>query len=218
MHVRSLALERPRRSRLALIGAAVALAVLAWATLAVPAHARATAAGTVRLDGVRTTLTTDPATTTLLFSAGIIPLPVSPTSVVPTTHAARYTFPVTGGAVNAKSLAGRITHSGGIVLAQRTNANGWKALSLTKFTIVISKAPHLTALVNGKTRATIATLDLSKAKITRIAKQGRAYVSVAGVTVNLNTTAVDAINTTFGTSLTAPVDLGTARVLARVAQ
>jgi hypothetical protein len=218
MRTRSLAFELPRRRRLALLGAAFAVAVLAWAMLAMPAHARATASTTVRLDGVRTTLTTDPATTTLLFTAGIIPLPVSPTSIVPTADAARYVFPVTGGAVNAKSLAGSITHSGGILLAERTKTNGWKSLSLTKFTIVISKAPHISAVVNGGKRLTIATLDLSKAKIARVSKDGRTYVSVAGVTVDLNATAVGAINSTFGTALAAPIDHDTARVLVRVAR
>jgi hypothetical protein len=192
--------------------------LLTWAVLVMPAHAKTAASTTVRLDGVRTTLTTDPATTTLLFTAGIIPLPVAPTSIVPTADAARYTFPVTGGAVNATTLAGSIRHSGGLLLAQRTNANGWKSLSLTKFTIVISNDPHISAIVNGGKRLTIATLDLSKAKIARVTRNGRAYVSVAGVAVDLNATAVGAINATFGTTLIAPVDLGTARVLVRVAR
>ena len=212
---RTLAAESPRTRRLALIGLALAIFVLAWAMLAVPARAQA---ATVRLDGMRTTLTTDPATTTLLFTAGIIPLPVWPTPVVPTADAAKYTFPVSGGAVDATTLAGRIRHSGGILLAERTSANGWKSLSLTAFTIVISKHPHLTAVVNDGKRLTIAGLDLGKAKITRFAAKGRSFVRVANVTVNLNATAIGAINTTFGTSLNAPVDLGTANVLVRVAR
>ena len=215
MRARTLALEPPHNRRFALVGLAFVAVVVAWAVLAMPARAQA---ATVRLDGARTTLTTNPATTTLLFTAGIIPLPVWPTPVVPTADAARYTFPVTGGAVNATTLAGRIRHSGGLLLAQRTSANGWKSLGLTAFTIVISKDPHLTAVVNGGKRLTIASLDLGKAKITRFARHGRSFVRVANVTVDLNATAIGAINATFGTSLTAPVDLGTANVLARVAR
>jgi hypothetical protein len=215
MFARTLALEAPRRRGFALLGLAFVVAVLAWAMLAMPARAQA---ATVRLDGARTMLTTDPATTTLLFHAGIIPLPVAPAWVVPTSDAARYTFPVTGGAVDATTLAGSIRHSGGLLLAERTSSNGWKSLSLTAFTIVISKHPHISAVVNGGKRLTIANLDLSKAKIARIAKHGRTFVSVKGVTVDLNATAIGAINATFGTSLTAPVDLGTASVLVRVAR
>ena len=78
----------------------------------------------MRLDGVRTTLTTNPATTTLLFGAGIIPMPVWPTPITLTAHAARYSFPVTGGAVNATTLVGNIRHSGGIALVKRSGNAG----------------------------------------------------------------------------------------------
>jgi hypothetical protein len=214
MHARTLAEPSIRRG-LALLGLGLSLTVLVWALLTMPSNAQA---ATVRLDGVRTTLTTDPATTTLLFTAGIIPLPVWPTPIVPTADAARYTFPVTGGAVDATTLAGRIRHSGGLLLAQRTNTNGWKSLSLTGFTIVISKEPHISAVVNGGKRLPIASLDLSKDNIKRFARHGRSYVRVGNVSVNLNATAIGAVNATFDTTLTAPVHLGTANVLVRVAR
>jgi hypothetical protein len=213
MRARAVALPAPRKATMSVIALAAAVVLLAWLLVATPAKAQA---ATVRLDGVRTTLTTNPATTTLLFGAGIIPMPVWPTPITLTTHAARYTFPVTGGAVNATTLAGNVRHSGGIVLVKRSG-NSWTTLSLTRFTITISKHPHLSAIVNGGKRMTIAGLDLAKAKIVRTTKHGRAYVSVSNVTVNLNANAVGAINATFGTSLTAPVDLGTAGVLVRVA-
>ena len=50
---------------------------------------------------MRTTLTTDPGTTSALFGAGIIPFPIAPSTIAPTSDAARYTFPVTGGRVDA---------------------------------------------------------------------------------------------------------------------
>jgi hypothetical protein len=211
--MRTIALPN-RRLAFALLAIATVLSL--WLIVATP---RAEAA-TVRLDGVRTTLTTDPATTTLLFDAGIIPLPVAPTPVVPTPHAARYSFPVTGGAVDAKTLNGVITHSGGILLAQRVAADdSWKALSLTKFNIrKTSEKAWLTAVVNAGSRATIADLDLGNAKIARFVSHRRAYVRISNVVVNLNATAVGAINSTFGTGLAAPVTLGTATVLARVAR
>ncbi len=217
MSARVLALPSRRSSGLLLVAAAVMAALTLWLVVAVPAQAKA---ATVHLKGVQTTLTTDPATTGLLFGAGIIPLPVSPTAVSPTAHAARYSFPISGGTVNATSLAGSIYHSGGLLLAQYTTPTtmptSWKALSLTKFTIRITAHPYLTAVVNGGTRASIATLDLSSAKITRFVSHHHAYVRIAGVGVDLNGTAVGAINSTFGTTLTAPVTLGTATVVARV--
>jgi len=201
-----------RRVAPALLALAALLSV--WFILAVPSAQ----AATVRLDGVRTTLTTDPDTTTALFTAGIIPLPVAPSWVRPTADAAKYGFPVTGGRVDAKTLVGSIYHSGGLLLAERTAMNGWNALSLTKFTIRISANPGLSAIVNGGDRARIADLDLSEAKIDRYKKMGRTYVRVANVGVTLNATAMGAINDTFGVSLPDEVKLGTATVLARVAR
>lgn len=217
MHVRSLALPARRSSGLLLFGAALVAVVALWLAVAFPAQAKA---ATVPLNGVRTTLTTDPATTALLFGAGIIPLPVAPTAVAPTAHAARYSFPITGGRVDGKTLVGSIYHSGGLLLAHYTTPTSmptsWQALSLTKFTIRITAHPFLSAVVNGGSRAAIADLDLSTAKITRFVSHGHAYVRIARVGVSLNSTAVGAINTTFGTNLAAPVKLGTATVLARV--
>jgi hypothetical protein len=100
-----------KRITVSLVTLAVLLS-LAFAVFAADAQAK-----TVRLDGARTTLTTDPGTTTTLFGAGIIPLPIAPTAVVPTADAAKYGFPITGGKVDAKTLAGSIRHSGGLLLA-----------------------------------------------------------------------------------------------------
>jgi hypothetical protein len=217
MQTRAAALPARRSSGLLLFAAAVVAALTLWLVVAIPAQAKA---ATVHLKGLQTTLTTDPATTGVLFGAGIIPFPVSPSAVSPTAHAARYSFPISGGRVNAATLVGSIYHSGGLLLAQYTTPTtmptSWKALSLTRFTIRITAHPYLTAVVNGGTRATIATLDLSSATITRFVSHHHAYVRIAGVGVDLNSTAVGAINSTFGTTLTAPVTLGTATVLARV--
>jgi hypothetical protein len=171
----------------------------------------------VNLDGVRTTLTTDPGTTSALFGAGIIPLPMAPSSIAPTSDAARYTFPVTGGRVDAKTLTGTIRHSGGILLAQR-DAMGWKALSLARFTIHVTGSPYLSASVNGGQRLAIADLDLGSAAIKKYVRGGRAFVSIKNVGVTLNATAMGALNATFGTSLPDHVKLGTANVLVRVAR
>ncbi len=138
-----------QRNRVALGLLALVLALTLWATV----FAADAQAANVRLDGVRTTLTTDPDTTTLLFSVGIIPLPIYPTPIVPTTNAAKYSFPVTGGMVDAKTLAGNIRHSGGLLLAKRNPDNSWTALGLSNFTIRIDAKPDLTAIVTGVGRA-----------------------------------------------------------------
>jgi len=211
MRAQALSIRRP--AGIGLLGIALVLAL----SLFVLAAAPQAQAATVRLDGVRTTLTTDPGTTSALFGAGIIPLPVAPSSIAPTSDAARYTFPVTGGRVDAKTLAGNIRHSGGLLLAQR-DGMGWKALGLTKFTINITGAPNLTAVVNGGDRLNIADLDLGSAQIKKYARGGRAYVSIKNVGVTLNPVAMGAVNATFGTALPDEVKLGTANVLARVAR
>jgi hypothetical protein len=210
MRTSSIAIRRP--AGLGLLGLALVLA-LSLLVLVVAPQAQA---ANVKLDGVRTTLTTDPGTTSALFGAGIIPLPIAPSSVAPTSDAARYTFPITGGKVDATTLAGSIRHSGGILLAQR-DGMGWRALSLSKFTINVTGSPNLTAVVNRGKRLAIADLDLGSAQIKKFTKGGRAFVSIKNVGVTLNATAMGAVNSTFGTALPDNVKLGTADVLARVA-
>jgi hypothetical protein len=141
---------------------------------------------------------------------------MKPSWITPTSDAARYPFPVTGGKVDSETLAGRIHHSGGLLLAQ-CDGTGWKALSLGKFTIHVTGKPYLSAIVNGGKRLAIADLDLGDAPIKKYAKGGRAYVSIRNVGATLNATAMGAINGTFGTALPDSVKLGTANVLARVA-
>jgi hypothetical protein len=210
MKASSITIRRP--AGLGLLGLALVLSLSLLVLVAAPQAQ----AAKVKLDGVRTTLTTDPGTTSALFGAGIIPLPIAPSSVTPTSDAARYTFPVTGGKVDATTLAGYIRHSGGILLAQR-DGMGWKALSLAKFGIHITGAPYLSAVVNGGKRLAIADLDLGSAQITKFTKGGRAFVSIKNVGVTLNATAMGAVNATFSTALPDHVKLGTADVLARVA-
>ena len=211
MKASSIAIRRP--AGLGLLGLALVLGLSLLVLVAAPQAQ----AARVNLDGMRTTLTTDPGTTSALFGAGIIPLPIAPSSVTPTSDAARYAFPVTGGKVDAKTLAGYIRHSGGILLAQR-DGMGWKALSLARFGIHITAAPYLTAVVNGGDRLAIADLDLGSAQIKKFTKGGRAFVSIKNVGVTLNATAMGALNATFGTALPDNVKLGTAAVLARVAR
>jgi len=190
---------------------------LALAAITVAGTANAAAAPTVRLDGVRTTLWTDAATTRVLLANKIVPLPARGTGVdVRWTSAGPsigYRFPIAGGHVDAATLAGRIDHTGGLRFVNLANG---KTLRLTRFRIVIDAHPHLTAIVNGnpKARVSILRLDLSKATVS----EPLPYVRVGHVGAYVNSTAAGALNSALGVSFFAPgIKLGTAHVNAHVA-
>jgi hypothetical protein len=190
---------------------------LALASTMVAGTATAAAAPTVQLDGVRTTLWTDPATTKVLLANKIVPLPTRGTSVdvrwTPRGPSVGYGFPIAGGHVDAATLAGSINHTGGIRFVNLANG---KRLSLTRFRIVIDAHPHLTAIVNGdpKVRVSILRLELSKATVS----EPLPYVRVGHVGAYLNSTAAGALNSALGVSFFAPgIKLGTAHVNAHVA-
>jgi hypothetical protein len=196
------------RIRLMVITAVAALGVFGATAAAAPA-------ATVQLAGVKTTLTTDPATTKILVKRGILPVPVRPATVRPTWQsglALRYSFPITGGSVDADTLAGEIRHSGGL---RFVNIRNGKSLLLTSFTID-TVAGQLTAAVNGNpaVRVPILNLDLSTAEIAKPLPR----VIVTGVGASLTSTAAAALNGTLGVSFFAEgIKLGTADVYAKVA-
>jgi hypothetical protein len=192
-------------------------ATLAAAILVVPGTAAASSgSGSIHLDGVRTTLTTDPATTGALVGNGILPLPVGPATVVPRFGAGglslSYGFPITGGRVDAATLAGFINHSGGLRFANVANGH---TLTLTNFRIRISHNPGLTAEVNRdpSVRVRILNLDLGHAKIA----EHPPWVRVSNVRATLTRTAAAALNRALGVSFFAKgITLGTAQVTAHI--
>ena len=95
-----------------------------------------------------------------------------------------YSFPISGGHVDAATLAGRINHTGGLKFVNLANG---KTLKLTRFRIVIDSHPRLTAIVNGdpSVRVPILRLDLSKATVAKPLP----YVKVGNVGAYLNSTA-----------------------------
>jgi hypothetical protein len=193
-------------------------AALVAAMLVVPAvtAAATTSAGTVHLNGVRTTLTTDPATTGVLVSKGILPLPVGPATVAPRFGpdglSLRYGFPITGGRVDAATLAGFINHSGGLRFVNVANG---RALTLTGFRIRISDNPGVTAQVNHdpSLRVRILNLDLTNAKVVKQPPR----VWVGNVKATLTKTAASALNDALGVSFfSKAITLGTAQVRAHI--
>src|SRR5689334_14765301 len=105
--------------------AALALVLSALALLVVGV-ARADAKS-LKLKGDNTALTLNADTAKALTDAGYTVAPVGAAKV---RNDGSIAFPITGGRVNAKTLAGYITHSGGLSLA-----NGHKTVVVQRFTI-----------------------------------------------------------------------------------
>lgn len=115
-------------------------------------------------------------------------------------------FPITGAAVNARTLAGRITHSGGITLTK-----GSTQVALSDFILRINRHPDLTAKLNGGTRASILNLSQAKVKI-----RGRT-VTITPVGATLTDGAAQALNQAFATTaFQTGLKLGTATVKAKL--
>jgi hypothetical protein len=161
--------------------------------------------GQIAFTGGATSLALDPGTAQALTALGVSAAPAAPTTANPDGSLA---FPITGGKVDAKSLAGSITHEGGLTLTK-----GATVVTVSDFTIATVPAPRLTALL-GAVRFDLATLDLSAA---RLATSGRT-VSVGPVTARLTKAAADALNQAFGTTAFAEgLTIGNATVAAQAA-
>jgi hypothetical protein len=156
--------------------------------------------GQIAFTGGATSLALDPATAQALTSLGIAAGPAAPATANPDGSLA---FPITGGKVDARTLAGSITHSGGLTLTK-----GSTSVTVSDFTIETAPAPKLTALL-GATRFDLVTLDLSAVKTT---VSGRT-VTADPVTAKLTKAAADGLNQAFGTTAFAEgLTIGTATV------
>ena len=186
------------RSRL-VAGLVPALAVGA---LAAPG-AVASPAKKVDITGGSTTLKLAPGTAKALKDLGVTVGVVKPARLAKAGPA----FPITGGRVDATTLAGRIRHAGGLKLTA-----GATTVRATRYTIRITKHPVLTAKV-GTARVRLLSLDLSKAKITEHGHR----VKVARVKASLTRPAAQALNAAFNvTAFKGGLRVGTATVRARV--
>jgi hypothetical protein len=182
-------------------GVVLAAAVLVTAML-IPASSQA-ASKKVQLTGGDTRLTLDAGTAAALTSIGISVEPVTPAKP----KGGAVSFPISGGKVNAKTLAGNIKHRGGLAFVK-----GSTRVELTKFTINIDAAPDLTALL-GPDRVSILKLDLSKLKRT----DKGSTVRLSGIRADLTAGAADALNKAFSTNaFKEDLTLGTAKVKAKI--
>ncbi|HEX3223345.1 MAG TPA: HtaA domain-containing protein [Nocardioides sp.] len=197
------------RSKLALAaGAALS------ATLALTSSGGAAASGThqtgsaragatyVALTGGATTLALDPGTAQVLTDNGVSVAPASEARV----NKNGIAFPIQGGLLNAKTLAGRVTHSGGL-----TFSAGGKDLTIRDFTINTAKKT-LTAFVDeAGVRLTVLDLRLGKAKV----ELTRKHLTISNVKAVLDPAAADALNAYYSTTLfQGGLKIGTATVKA----
>jgi hypothetical protein len=154
------------------------------------------------LGGGATTLALDQGAASALQSLGITAGVVGNARA----GASGLAFPITGGKVDASTLAGSIPHSGGISLTRDATR-----VELTDFVIGIDDTPSLSALVGGQ-RVEILTLDVSGI---RRSARGRT-ITVSGVVGRLTAAAAGALNQAFSTTaFQEGLTIGTATVSAR---
>ena len=137
----------------------------------------------VDLSGGTTRLTVSKGTAAALASLGVR---------VKTTGAAssagrHVRFPITGGAIDPATAAGRIRHGGGLKFKA-----GGKQLALKRPTVTVGSRIRLSAVVGGD-RVTLINLTGTPA----VSRAGFGTI-VTGLTARLNKTAASALNATFG--------------------
>lgn len=157
----------------------------------------------VDIDGGSTSLTVARGTLKVLTDNGVKVTPIKGASAGGRT----FTFPITDGDVDAATLAGTITHRGGLQFAA-----GGKTLRVQDF-VVDTRRSVLTARVSGTdTRIPLLNLNLKNAHISK----GKTAIVVSNVHASLTGTAAGALNKTFGVSLFKKgLEIGTAKVTAR---
>jgi len=153
------------------------------------------------------------------FLGALKSLGVTPGVLNPTTISSKgvVTFPITGGAVDAQTAAGQITHSGGLTLTA-----GKTQVAIENFIIdTTGSAPVLNgiAVVNGSVAGVLPLFDLELPKGFKppLKPIAGVLVNLKGVGVTLSSTAAATLNKVFGvTAFAAGLDIGTANVEAFV--
>lgn len=196
-------MKRSKFNRVTLMLVAIT-ALVAVALVPALATAKKSSGKTLKLKASGgTTLKLDAGTAEALTSLGVSVAPISPAKA----GSKGITFPITGGKVNSKTLAGNIKHSGGLRFTK-----GSTTVDLTRYTINIDKKPDLVATV-GDARVSILSLDLSKLRNNSKGKN----IKLSGVKASLTAAAAGALNQAFSTTaFTEGLVLGTATVSAKV--
>jgi hypothetical protein len=145
-----------------------------------------------------------------LQSLGITPGVLNPTTI---SSKGVVTFPITGGAVDAKTAKGQITHSGGLTLS-----SGSTTVAIENFTIDTTGSPLVLngiAAVNGSVAGAIPLFDLTLPQGFKLPLKPVAgvLVNLKGVGVALSSTAATTLNNVFGvTAFKAGLNVGLADV------
>lgn len=148
------------------------------------AGATTEAPATLTLNGESTALTLDTATAGVLQDNDIAVAPVAPAAV----EGGAIAFPITGGTVEAESLAGSIDHSGGLSFTA-----GGTTVEATDF-VIDTVAGTLTATIGGDQ---VPLLDVDLSALQR-SEEGGAIV-LEGITTTLTAEAAGALNDAFAT-------------------
>ena len=170
------------------------------------AHATSDRGGAtyLALTGGKTRLSLNANTAAALTGAGVTVAPASEASA----GSAGIAFPIQGGLINAKTLAGKITHSGGL-----TFTAGGKSLTIRDFTVNTS-TKTLSAWVDELgARVAVLNVKLGKAKITATSKR----LTITNIKTTLKQGVADALNGYFSTSLfSGGLPIGTVAVSAPI--
>ncbi len=206
-----MALRRVLRASLVTVAvgaASLAFAVPASATPAAPAtvatthHHNDSSSSVKELHGYQTSLKLDAGTAKVLTDNGVSVKPIGDAHG----KGGKISFPITGGSIDTKTLAGTIEHSGGLQFSA-----GGTSLGVKDFIIDTAKGV-LTARISG-TSTRVPLLDLSLADITVDADSKGA--TIRGVKATLTAEAAAALNKTFDVSLFSKgIPVGTAKVVA----
>ena len=172
-------------------GIAMMAGLIIGPVAATTAASASTSPAQVRLTGGDTSVTTAPGIAGALLGHGIVPIATLPGTegarVGSGGVAVRFTFPVTGGWLNAAKLRGTIWHKGGILFV--APATG-KQIKVSNFVISVHQGV-LTAEVNGNPKVRVPLLRLSLAHATIPA--GRHYVRISGIVLTLTGAAASAL-------------------------
>ena len=161
--------------------------------------------GELAFTGGSTSLALDSGAAQALTGLGVSVAPAAPASAG---DGGAIAFPLTEGKLNARTLAGSISHSGGL-----TFSVGATSVTVRDFIIETSPAPKLTAALGGA-RVDLLTLDIGGLD----RKVDGRDVTLGRVVVKLTAGAASALNQAFDTTALAEgLTIGTATVRARVA-
>jgi hypothetical protein len=193
--------RRPRRIvpvAAALLGLAVALplATMSSASASTTTSRHQATLRHTHLSGT-TSVTTAPGIANALVSAGVLPLPVLPSTSLRVTRLSplqvTYGFPVISGQPDLAGPSGHVYHSGGIYFASRR-----AHLEIGRFDMDLAKGKIFARQVNfASARIPVLDLDLSGLKVATV--HGATVLS--GIVVRLDPAAAGALNSTFGLAL-----------------